>query len=252
MTEYFIMLIPSLILIHLFYLFAVIKKNLSVIDTAWGLGFILISLTGAKLNHFDHLKENITMLMVLLWGIRLASFIYFRNKNLGEDFRYRNWRNEWGEKTNQIAYFKVYLLQFFLMSLVALPLFAVHQSNTPQLSLLNIAGIVTWGIGLIWETVADYQKSQFKKKIENQNKVMKTGLWSLSRHPNYFGEILLWWGISITVFNIEIWWALIGPLILNLLIWKVSGVPLLEVKHADNLEYQLYKAATPTLIPRLL
>jgi steroid 5-alpha reductase family enzyme len=243
------MLIGPLCLIHFFYLLAVVKKNLSVIDTAWGLGFILISLTGSSLSHFNILKENILTCLIVIWGLRLALFIHYRNVGKGEDFRYASWRKDWGQRTNLIAYFKVYWLQFFLMILTALPLIGVHQSVDNKLSPLNIMGIVIWIIGFFWETIADQQKSQFKKIAGNEHKVCQKGLWSFSRHPNYFGEAFLWWGIGLAGFEGSYWWALIGPLFISFLLWKVSGVPLVEARHAHNPEYQIYASHTPVMIP---
>lgn len=249
MNDIFSIMLAPLLLIHLFFVMAVAQKNLSVIDTAWSLGFILIALTGSFLNHFQFLKQNITLLMTCLWGLRLAVFIHFRNHGKGEDFRYAAWRKDWGEKTNLIAYFKVYWLQFILMQVVALPLLAIHISPTGNLTPINILGIFLWGLGLIWETVADYQKSKFKSLPNQAHKICNVGLWSLSRHPNYFGEALLWWGIGLSVFKLEFAWCLLGPAFLNFLLLKVSGVPLIEERHKHNPEFQIYASETPVMIP---
>lgn len=249
MNHLFYILSAPFILIHFFYLLAVTQKNLSVIDTAWGLGFILISLTGAWLSHFENWTETIVAVMVFIWGLRLSLFIHFRNHGKGEDFRYAKWRQEWGEKTNLIAYFKVYCLQFVLMVLVALPILATHYDSSQAFSTINRVGLFIWLTGLIWETVADYQKSAFKKLSGNQHKLCQKGLWAFSRHPNYFGEALLWWGIGLTAFQTDFWWGLIGPAFLTFLLRYVSGVPMLEVRHKNNPEYQIYASQTPIMIP---
>jgi steroid 5-alpha reductase family enzyme len=245
------MFLAPLLMIHIFYALAVSKKNLSVIDTAWGLGFILIVSVGSFLNAWTNLRELILLFLTTLWGLRLAIYIHTRNHGMGEDFRYAKWRKEWGDKTNLIAYFKVYWLQYLLMLVVALPLFAAHASTETQLFWFNYLGIAVWSIGLSWEAVADFQKSKFKAIKENKNKIFRDGLWAFSRHPNYFGEALLWWGISLVSLDGQNYWALIGPLFLTFLLWKVSGVPLVEQRHANNPEYQAYKAQTPTLVPSL-
>lgn len=249
MNHHFYILFAPLVLIHVFYLLAIKQKNLSVIDTAWSLGFILISLTGTWLSHFENTHENILALMVFIWGLRLSLFIHFRNHGKGEDFRYANWRKEWGERTNLIAYFKVYLLQFVLMIVVALPILAIHHSSSENWTFINWTGVVIWFVGLSWEAVADYQKSAFKKIPGNQHKLCQKGLWSLSRHPNYFGEAFLWWGIGLTAFDSNSWWGLIGPAFLTFLLRYVSGVPLLEAKHVHNPEYQIYASQIPVMIP---
>jgi steroid 5-alpha reductase family enzyme len=251
MSDFFCMLIGPIFLIHIVYGTAVYKKNLSLIDTAWGLGFILISLGGIYSSALEGAKENMIFLLVLIWGLRLSLFIHSRNSGKGEDFRYANWRREWGERTNIIAYFKVYWLQFLLMMIVGLPLFSVHLDKESNFSALNIFGILIWVVGFLWEAIADHQKNVFKKNPQNQHKVFQGGLWALSRHPNYFGEALLWWGIGMTAFEIHYWWAMLGPLFITFLLWKVSGVPLVEARHAQNPEYQAYASHTPVLIPDL-
>lgn len=243
------MMLGPLLLIHLVYIFAVIKKDLSLIDSIWGLGFILISLIGCSLADWSNTTQNLIFLMVFAWGLRLSLFIYFRNHGKPEDFRYAQWRKDWGDKVNIIAYFKVYLLQWCLMGLVALPIFAVHFSDKQSISWQVYPGVLFWTVGLLWETVADYQKSAFKKN--HPHSICTKGLWFYSRHPNYFGETLLWWGIGIVSLAGGQWWGPIGPLFLNFLLLKVSGVPLIEARHEKNPEYLKYKNSTPTLIPDL-
>ncbi len=245
-----LMLLAPLVLIHLFYAVAVIKMNLSVIDTAWGLGFITISACGTWLSRGSSLLENFILMMVVLWGLRLALFIHWRNHGKPEDFRYAQWRKDWGENTNRIAYFKVYLLQWGLMLVVGLPLFAVHGTQA-SLGFFQWLGLLIWLVGLLWESVADFQKSFFKAQAGNAHKLCNIGLWRLSRHPNYFGEALLWWGIGIAAIHDAKYWVLLGPAFINFLLLKVSGVPLIEARHEKNPEYQKYKQETPTLIPAL-
>lgn len=251
MNDIIFMILGPVLLIHLFFIFAVIKKDLSVIDTAWGLGFITISLIGSVLNQGSNLREVIVSVLITIWGIRLAGFIHHRNHGKPEDFRYANWRKEWGNKTNVIAYFKVYWLQLFLMLIVALPIFSVHTTSDYSIKWFNILGISLWVTGLIWESVADFQKSQFKNRKENENKIMQEGLWKLSRHPNYFGEALLWWGLAMVAMDSAHYYGLIGAGFITLLLWKVTGVPLVEQRHEKNPQYQVYKAQTPVLIPSL-
>jgi steroid 5-alpha reductase family enzyme len=249
MNDKYYMIFGPVLLIHLFFGVAVLKKNLSVIDTAWGIGFILMAMTGSYLSQWGDLREILVVTMVALWGVRLSLFIHLRNSGKGEDFRYANWRKDWGKNTNVIAYFKVYWLQIILMIIVGLPIFAAHASVNPHLSSINILGIIIWFIGLSWESIADYQKNKFKSNPANHNKVFQGGVWEFSRHPNYFGEAFLWWGIALVSLDGENYWALIGPVFLTILLWKVSGVPLVEQRHAGNPEYQAYKARTPVLIP---
>jgi steroid 5-alpha reductase family enzyme len=251
MNDVMIMILSPILLIHIFYGVAVATKNLSVIDTAWGLGFILLSLAGSALSGFANIRENVLTLMVVIWGLRLVLFIHFRNHGKGEDFRYAQWRKDWGEKTNLIAYFKVYWLQLILMLMVGLPIFSVHQNGDDSFSALNILGLLLWSVGLIWESIGDYQKSQFKKIKGNEQKVMQQGLWRYSRHPNYFGEALLWWGIALVSVKTSSYWGLFGSAFITFLLLKVSGVPLVEKKQENNPEYQIYATETPAFFPSL-
>jgi steroid 5-alpha reductase family enzyme len=246
-----LMFLGPLLLIHYFYILAVIKKNLSVIDTAWGLGFVILALLGCLDSKFSNPKENLLLILTSLWGLRLAIFLHLRNHGKPEDFRYAQWRKEWGQRTNQIAYFKVYWLQYFLMLIVALPIIGSHHSAVRSLSFLNILGLFCWMLGMFWEVMADHQKNEFKKREENKNKFISSGLYKFSRHPNYFGETLLWWGIGLIGFNGSNYWIMMGPLFLNFLLLKVSGVPMLENRHKENPAYQEYALRTPKLIPSI-
>jgi steroid 5-alpha reductase family enzyme len=244
-----IMILGPILLIHLFYAVAVATKNLSVIDTAWGLGFILLAAMGCYLSGFSSSRENVLALMVMIWGLRLAIFIHSRNSGKGEDFRYANWRKDWGEKTNLIAYFKVYWLQLVLMAVVGLPIFAVHENRDNIFNPIHILGVGIWLFGLMWESIADYQKLLFKKIPGNEHKVFQDGLWKYSRHPNYFGEATLWWGIALVSVNQGHYLGLIGSAFITFLLLKVSGVPLVEKKQEHNPEYQIYASHTPVFIP---
>lgn len=188
MTDLLLMALGPLGLIHVTYYFAVKKNDLSVIDTTWGLGFIALSLIGNILSQFSNPREILILVMVLLWGLRLSLFIHSRNKGKPEDYRYTQMRNNWGENANRTAYFKVYLLQFGLMLVVGLPIFAIHFSGPSEFLFLDYFGFGLWLVGLLWEAVSDYQKSEFKKT--HKHEICDVGLWFYSRHPNYFGEII--------------------------------------------------------------
>jgi steroid 5-alpha reductase family enzyme len=250
MTELFFMASGPLILIHITYYFAVKKNDLSVIDTVWGLGFIALALMGNILSKFSNPREILIFVLVLFWGLRLSLFIHSRNKGKPEDFRYTQMRKNWGDNANRTAYFKVYLLQFGLMMVVGLPLIAVHFSKPSPFLFLDYFGAALWLIGVSWEAVADNQKAKFKKS--HPDKVCNVGLWFYCRHPNYFGEVLVWWGLGLISLLSHNSWGIVGSLAINLLLMKVTGVPLVEKKQEKNPDYQAYKLTTPTLIPNLL
>lgn len=227
------------------FIISLIKKRNDIADIAWGMGFILISAYNLYTN-FDT-RVLLISLLVLIWGLRLAIHIYHRNKNKKEDFRYLQWRQEWGKYFYLRSYLQVYLLQGFFMWLIALPL-TLHNTG---FTLINFLGILVWIFGFYYESTADAQLAAFLKDLKNKGKIMDQGLWAKSRHPNYFGEVTMWWGIwLLSLSNRDAFISLLGPLTITFLILKVSGVPLLEKKYQGNPLYEAYKKKTSIFIPR--
>lgn len=239
---------------NLFYFIGLRKKDFSIIDVAWGLSFLLIYLVGGQ-NYDEPLNARLIIIgvFVAIWAFRLSGYILFRSIKKGqEDFRYAAWREEWGDRVNQIAYVKIYMLQLLLALIIASPLILIFKFNsaiefgTP----LDIVGVILWIVGFLFESVGDYQKHKFKSIKENKNKFCTVGLWSYTRHPNYFGEALLWWGIFFISINIvPLYYAVWGPLILNFLLLKVSGVAMLEESYEKRSGFADYEKVTNRFIP---
>lgn len=232
------------------WLISLLLGEMSIVDVGWGLGFVIIT--------FFHLTEleNITTIQLVmaivisLWGLRLATYIFIRNKGKGEDPRYKAWRNDWGKNTWWISYFKVFLLQGFLMLLIALPIQAVMYNGGNTLTVFHIVGIVLWIFGFLFETISDWQLYIFKSLPENKGKVMQSGLWRYTRHPNYFGESVVWWGVFfISIGSGNIWLSLISPVLLTFMLLKVSGVSMLEARYTGNDAYSKYKRSTSPFLP---
>ena len=211
-----------------------LKKRNDIADIAWGLGFILV--TGVSLIFNFIPKLFISFILISIWGMRLAWHIYRRNKNKKEDYRYESFKNQ--------PYLKVFMTQGLFMWLIASPVIF----SAGQMEIWNMVGIAIWLIGFYFEAVADRQLKEFISKPENRGKIMQDGLWAYSRHPNYFGEVTMWWGIWLLNFNFN-WWTLLGPLTITYLILKVSGVPLLEKKYQGNLEFEDYKKRVSVFFP---
>ncbi|MGB0453710.1 MAG: DUF1295 domain-containing protein [Bacteriovoracaceae bacterium] len=239
---------------NLFFVWALIKKDFSVIDIAWGLSYLLIFISsGYFVGDELSLREGVIGLLVMIWALRLSGYIFYRStKTKTEDYRYAAWREEWGEKANQTAYKRVYMLQAVLSLVMASPLILIHfySDNQSFGTVFDYIGITIWVIGFLFEAIGDYQKHVFKSREENRGKVLRTGLWQYTRHPNYFGEVLLWWGIFFLIINeVPFYFAIFGPLFTTFLILKVSGVAMLEKKYESNKEYDEYKNVTNTFFP---
>lgn len=225
-------------------------KNNSIVDIGWGIGFILIALVLIFSKAESDSKSMALTAIVLIWGLRLAFHIFNRARGKGEDFRYAQWRKEWGEKAAIKAFFKVFLLQGLIMLVVALPIMVVFNSSSNQLNVFSFTGLIIFAFGFLFESIGDLQMYCFKRKPENKGKIITSGLWKFTRHPNYFGEAVLWWGISIFTIGSDLFLiSFISPLVLNLLLIYISGIPLLEKKYEGNKDWEAYKKITPALVP---
>lgn len=250
MLTYFIQ-IAAVIFVFMTTAFVVafLRKRNDVADIAWGIGFIIVAYTSILLSKSPSGVQYLLASLTTLWGLRLAVHIYMRNRNKEEDFRYKAWREDWGKWWVVRSYLQVFLLQGFLLIIVVSPV--ILTINQPVVAgVRTIFGLALWLLGFIFEAVGDYQLSQFIKNPNNKGKIMNLGLWKFTRHPNYFGEITMWWAIFIIAFSG--WYSLlgiVGPALITFLIIKVSGIPLLEEKYKDNIEYQKYASQTSILIP---
>jgi steroid 5-alpha reductase family enzyme len=218
------------ILVSLLWLWSVLLKNVSIVDIFWGFGFVIVNAFYAYNTPEINPKTLLLLILVSLWGIRLTLYLALRNIGKGEDFRYQNFRKEYGAKRYWwFSYFQVFLLQGALILLVSLPLLGAHFSETSNdLIWLDYIAILLWLLGFSFEAGGDYQLYQFKKDSSNQGKVLNTGFWKYTRHPNYFGDAAVWWSYALFSIASGGYWQIIGAVIMTLLIIKVSGVALLE------------------------
>lgn len=249
--KYLIVALVIIIYMSLFYLLSVKKKNYGLVDIGWGFGFIVISLTSLSFNFNSlHLKLLIPNILVLLWGLRLSYHLFKRNFNKEEDYRYKEMRNRWGDKANLNAFFKVFMLQGLLMYIVSLPIIINNLYQTELFDQYIYIGIIVWVIGYIFEVIGDYQLKRFISLPKNKGKIMKSGLWKYTRHPNYFGEAVMWWGLFLIVINLKYGlYTIISPILITYLLVYVSGIPLLEKKYNNNPEFQEYAKRTSKFIP---
>jgi len=230
---------------------ALFLKNNSIADIGWGVGFIVVTAVTLGLNHPVLPKQRLVMFLIALWGCRLASYIAIRNWGKPEDFRYANWRKEWGKNVVWRSFLQVFMLQGLIMFIISLPILVINSTPPTDFSeWLYPFGAGVWVIGFFFETVADHQMFFFKEDAKNKGKVMNKGLWRYSRHPNYFGEALQWWGIFTIAIPSGMWYvSLISPMVITFLLLRVSGVTLLEKKYEGNDAYSAYKRNTSPFIP---
>lgn len=232
------------------FLLALWRKDNSIVDVAYGIAFVLVSWTGLLVFGGGHARQWLIVMLVTVWGVRLAVHIFLRKQGEGEDFRYRQWRESWGKTFVWRSFLQVFMLQGAVIYLVALPLLLVIDNPGPRLGFLDLAGVMVWLAGFGFEAVGDWQLLQFKRNPANRGKVIQHGLWRYTRHPNYFGEALLWWGIFLIAVNAGYGiWAIISPLLIAFLLLKVSGIPMLEAKYEKNPDFIAYKARTNAFFP---
>ncbi|GAU78102.1 DUF1295 domain-containing protein [Fusibacter sp. 3D3] len=230
----------------LFFMASIRLKNNSIVDFGWGLGFVLTNFYLIIIKGNISIGVGIVTLCITLWGGRLFLHIFKRNWGKPEDFRYATWRKEWGKWVIPRSFFQVFMLQGIIMFIIMLPVISIYQYETEPIGILMGTGICIWIIGFYFEVVGDYQLSQFKKNSLNKGKIMSTGLWRYTRHPNYFGEATMWWGLFIVGSSYgNPMWTIISPISITLLLLFVSGVPMLEkeMKHKDGYEEYAHKTA---------
>jgi steroid 5-alpha reductase family enzyme len=238
-----------LVYVTIWFFIALIKKRNDMADIAWGIGYILICLY-LFINTNQWPVLILLYCLVLAWGLRLSLHIYKRNKNKKEDFRYQAWRQEWGKHFLLRSYLQVFILQGFIALIILSPVIHAAVATPIDCNGFTWVGLCIWVVGFYFQAVGDYQLSVFIKQRKNKDEIIQTGLWKYSRHPNYFGEILMWWGIFIITIPIEnSLYFIISPVCITLLLIFVSGIPLLEIKYKDNIAFEDYKRRTSMLIP---
>ena len=240
------------IFLYFYTLFVVgtLLKNNSIVDIGWGIGFVILAWILFFLRLPVSLVRTSITLLVSLWGVRLFTHILKRNHGKPEDFRYVAFRKAWGKWVVPRAFVQVYMLQGALMFLIALPFILLEQEAQPVNPLLFALGLIVYVTGFAFESIGDAQLKAFLQNPENRGKIMTSGLWRYTRHPNYFGEAMLWWGIFLLTLSGGVTpFAVIGPVTITLLLLFVSGVPLLERSMKDKPGYAQYAEMTSIFIP---
>lgn len=236
------------------FLISLIIRNNGVADIGYGIGVGLLAAGALYLTNQGDPYVLALAVLLFVWAARLAVRIFFKNVGKPEDFRYKAWRRAWGIWFIPRSFLQIYMLQGTVIFIVALPviLAAVFPASAMHLPLF-FAGVAVWLVGFVFESLADLQLDVFMRNPHNRGHIMTRGLWHYSRHPNYFGESLIWWGIALAAAGLSGWPLLgfISPILITFLLRFVSGVPLLEKRWQGNPEWEAYKKKTNAFVPFL-
>ena len=238
------------------WLISIPIRNVSIVDIYWGPGFGVIAIsTLVQAEGYEPRMWLLTSLTVL-WALRLGLHLWIRNVGHGEDSRYAGFRAEVtaaGGNYMWRSWLTVFVLQGVLMWIVSLPVQLGQLSGDPaSLGLLAWLGSALWFVGFVFEAVGDYQLMRFKKDPENRGKILGTGLWRYTRHPNYFGNACLWWGLYLIAAEVSLAaWCIFSPILMTFFLLKVSGVAMLEQSIVDRRPgYAEYIRKTSAFLPR--
>ena len=249
---YFQTLLVIVGLMSLLWIISVIIRNVSIVDIFWGFGFVLANGFYFISTEGFLTRKIILLIMVSAWGLRLTGYLAWRNIGKGEDYRYQQFRSKYGGKRYWwISFFQTFLLQGVLMWLISAPLLgAQYYGPEKNLGILDYAGIIIWITGIIFEAGGDFQLARFKADPSNKGKVLSSGLWHYTRHPNYFGDSAVWWGYGLICLAAGSIIPVLGSLLMTALIIKVSGVALLEQNLKEKKpEYRDYIQRTSAFFP---
>lgn len=233
------------------WLVSLALSNSSIVDIFWGAGFVIANGAYAVLMPDGApVRKWLITVLVTLWGVRLSLHILWRNWGKTEDFRYQKWRRESGSIWWIKSLFQVFVLQGILLWIISAPLLAAHYGIAPiRLTVLDYVGAAVWLTGFFFEAAGDLQLARFRSDPANQGRLMDRGVWRYTRHPNYFGDAAQWWGLYLIALAAGGWVTIFSPILMTLLLLRVSGVALLEKTLETRPGYKEYARRTSAFIP---
>ena len=236
-----------------FWFVSIARSNVSIVDIAWGVGFVIVAWVVHLNAEHSNTRSTIQLAFATIWGLRLGAYLLNRNWGEPEDYRYAAMRRRVGPSYTYKSIYMVFGLQGTLMLVVSLPLMAVQglPSTTP-FGLIDWLATAMVVVGFYFEAMGDHQLTRFKADPNNEGRVMDQGVWAWTRHPNYFGDALQWWGFWVFAISVPgAAWTVIGPIVMTVLLIRISGVHLLERGlRKRKPDYEAYIARTPAFIPR--
>jgi steroid 5-alpha reductase family enzyme len=251
-----VLVVNAVVLAGLFFglwLVSLAVRDASIVDIFWGMSFVVVAWVTALVADGAEARRVLLVVLVSVWGLRLSGYLAWRNLGKGEDYRYQAMRERYVPRFWLISLFVVFGLQAALSWVVSLPVQGGQVPADPDsLVLLDYVGIVVWATGLAFESIGDWQLARFKADPANQGEVMDRGLWRYTRHPNYFGDFLVWWGLYLVALaTVDAWWTIVGPLVMSVLLIRVSGAALLERSLRKRRPgYEGYVRRTSSFFPR--
>jgi steroid 5-alpha reductase family enzyme len=248
---YFLGLAVIMSMMTILWLISIRIKNVSIVDLFWGFGFVLSGVFYFLNTEGLEIRKILLMTLVSLWGLRLSVYLAWRNHGKGEDFRYRKFRKDYGEHRYWwISFFQTFLLQGVLMWLISAPILGAQFYPGNKLGIFDFIGVFIWVIGFVFEAGGDIQLARFKANPANKGKVLNTGFWHYTRHPNYFGDAAAWFGYGFICLSAGSYIPVLGSVLMTALIIKVSGVALLEkTLNETKPGYNEYVEKTSAFIP---
>jgi steroid 5-alpha reductase family enzyme len=234
------------------WIVSLVLHDASIVDPVWPFGFVVVAWVTRAIADGLPARQWLIVGMVTIWGLRLSIYLAWRKHGAPEDPRYQAMRRHWGDRFALVSLLTVFTLQGVLMWIVSLPAQLGQVRDTPDLGVLAFLGVALWLLGFVFESVGDAQLARFKADPASSGQVMDRGLWRYTRHPNYFGDACVWWGIALVAAETGIGAiGIIGAVVMTVLLVRVSGVPLLEKSMAKRRPgYADYVARTSSFIPR--
>ena len=227
------------------------RRNISLVDRAWGAVFVVLAVTYAVTASRVPDRAWLVMGLVTVWGLRLTAYMVWREWGHGEDWRHQRLRARWGPSTPVRSLLEVFWFQALAAVSVATPLLAVFATHQRRLAVLDLVGCVAWVAGFAFEVIGDYQLARFRSHPIPPAPFLRSGLWRYTRHPNYFGDGLQWWGLGLIGLAAGAWWSLLGPLGMTIVLLRVTGVTVMDghLLATKGPDYAAYVRATSSFVP---
>ena len=241
--------VAVIVLMFATWVASVLLSDVSIVDLVWGLAFVIVAHTARAVGD-PNARVDLLTVLVTVWGLRLSGYLLWRNWGTGEDKRYVAMRKRFGDKFWWFSLIQTFGLQGALVLIVSLPVQLTAAGDDVALGWVAWLGVAVGLVGFTFETVGDAQLARFKAKPENEGQVMDRGLWRYTRHPNYFGDFTVWWGLFLVSLAAGGWWGIVGPIVMSVFLLRVSGVTMLErtiTKRRPG--YADYIARTSTFFP---